>query len=152
MSFFHIVLERLNRIRASLAGEPESIADRMMHGRFERVKCSYGTATSAALPTIPIEVPSLAPGQNFPEAYIEDSKMIFTHDELQGLFDQQVDRMISVIDEQYDRTYQNHPRTSIVESSPMRFRAGLTMLTGVPGTLWRVGIIATCQTAPQIAL
>lgn len=115
MSFFGIILERLNRIRASLTGEPESNADRMVHGRFERVKCSYGTAISSALPTIPIEVPGLAPGQNFPDAHIEDSKMIVTHDELQQLFDQQVDRMISVIDEQYDRTYQNHPTTQIVE-------------------------------------
>lgn len=148
MSFFHIVSERLNSFRDSLTGEPELVADRMVHGRFERVKCSYGTAISSALPTIPIEVPGLAPGHNFPDANIEDSKMIFTHDELQSLFDQQVDRMISVIDEQYDRTYQNHPRTQIVESCSMTSRARLIMLKGVPGSLWRVGIITLCQTAP----
>lgn len=116
MNFHQIAAQRLEKIRANLKGEPDVIADRMLHGRFERIKCSYGTAASSALPTIPIEVPGLDPGYSFPNAHIEDSKMIIARDELKELFDVQVNRMLSVIDEQFDRMHQYHPRTQIVES------------------------------------
>lgn len=115
MNFHHIAVDRLEKIRPNLKGEPDFIADRMVHGRFERVKCSYGTAASSALPTIPIEVPGLDPGYSFPNANIEDSKMIIAREELKGLFDFQVDKMLSVIDEQLDRMHQYHPRIQIVE-------------------------------------
>ncbi len=127
MNFHNIVVDRLDKIRASLKGEPDFITDRMVHGRFERIKCSYGTAASSALPTIPIEVPGLEPGYSFPDAHIEDSKMIITREELKGLFDIQVDKMLSVIDEQFDRMDQNHPRTQIVEWH-------LSLLPGYPLT------------------
>lgn len=115
MNFHHIVSDRLNRIRASLKEEPDVITDRMVHGRFERIKCSCGTAAASALPTIPIEVPGLDPGYSFPNANIEDSKMIITREELKGLFDIQVEKMLSVIDEQFERMHKNHPRTQIVK-------------------------------------
>ena len=116
MNFHQIAVSRLDKIRASLRGEPDMIADRMVHGRFERIKCSYGTAASSALPTIPIEVPDLEPGYDAPEARIEDAKMIIERDELKSLFDVQVNKMLSVIDEQFDRMQQNHPSTQIVGS------------------------------------
>ena len=78
MNFHHIVSDRLTKIKSHLKGEPDAITDRMVQGRFERIKCSYGTAASSALPTIPIEVPGMDPGHSFPNANIEDSKMIFT--------------------------------------------------------------------------
>lgn len=78
MNFHHIVSDRLTKIRSHLKGEPDAIADWMVHGRFERIKCSYGTSASSALPTIPIEVPGMDPGYSFPNANIEESKMIFT--------------------------------------------------------------------------
>ena len=54
------------------------IADKMMQGRFERFKCSYGTASSSAIPTIPLKVPGLQPGTHFPNENIEDSTMRIT--------------------------------------------------------------------------
>ena len=78
MNFHHIVSDRLTKIRSHLKGEPDAITDRMVRGRFERIKCSYGTAVSSALPTIPIEVPGMDPGYSFPNANIEESRMIFT--------------------------------------------------------------------------
>lgn len=114
MNFHHMVTDRLSKVRANLKEEPEVVADRMVHGRFERIKCSYGTAALAALPVLPIEVPGLDPGYSFPNAHIEDSRMILTGGELKALFDVQLDRMLSVIDEQFDRMHDNHPRTQIV--------------------------------------
>lgn len=76
--FHHIVTDRLNKIRDYLQGEPSVIADKMMQGRFERFKCSFGTPSSSAIPTIPLEVPGLKPGLHFPNVNIEDSTMRIT--------------------------------------------------------------------------
>lgn len=76
--FHHIVSDRLNKIRDYLQGEPYVIAYKMMQGRFERFKCSYGTPASSAIPTIPLEVPGLRPGTHFPNVNIEDSTMRIT--------------------------------------------------------------------------
>lgn len=78
ISFHHIVSDRLNKIRGYLSGEPGLIAEKMMQGRFERFKCSYGTAASSAIPTIPLQVPGLGPGMHFPNVNIEDSTMKIT--------------------------------------------------------------------------
>ena len=78
LNFHHIVSDRLNKIRDYLHGEPNDIAYKMMQGRFERFKCSYGTAASSAIPTIPLEVPGLRPGQHFSSVNIEDSTMRIT--------------------------------------------------------------------------
>lgn len=78
LNFHHIVSDRLNKIRDYLEGKPDDIADKMMRGRFERFKCSYGTAASSAMPTIPLEVPGLRPGRHFPNVNIEDSTMRIT--------------------------------------------------------------------------
>ena len=50
----------------------------MMHGRFERMKCSFGTAASSAIPTIPLPIPGLPRGCDFPDLSIEGSKMLIT--------------------------------------------------------------------------
>ena len=113
MNFHRLISERLKKIQIYLKDDMETVADRMVHGRFERIKCSYGTAASA-LPTIPIEVPGLDPGSCFPDICIEGSKLILTIDELKALFDTQVDRMLDVIDEQFDRLEGNHPGVQVV--------------------------------------
>jgi len=117
MNFHHTVVDRLDKIRANLNGEPDAVTDRMVHGRFERIKCSYGTAASSALPTIPIEVPGLEPGCSFPDAHIDNSEMIITREEMKDLFDIQVNKMLSLVDEQFERMNKNHPSTQIVSIS-----------------------------------
>ncbi len=78
MRFQQIVSSRLNRIRDHLNGEPDDIAEKMISGRFERFKCSYGTAAALTIPTIPLEVPGLGSGKHFPNVNIEDSTMKIT--------------------------------------------------------------------------
>ena len=78
ISFHHIITDRLRKIRDYLQGEPGDVADKMMQGRFERYKCSYGTPASSAIPTIPLDVPGLKPGRHFPTVNIEDSTMRIT--------------------------------------------------------------------------
>ncbi|CAF9942006.1 hypothetical protein IMSHALPRED_003147 [Imshaugia aleurites] len=111
INFHHIVSDRLNKIRDFLQGEPDDIAYKMMQGRFERFKCSYGTPASSTIPTIPLEVPGLRPGTHFSNVNIEDSTMKITREELKKLFDSQIDRMLSLINEQFDRMQKKLPRT-----------------------------------------
>ena len=78
MNFQFLIADRLEKIRNHLQEEPYVVAEQMMQGRFERIKCSYGTPSSFAIPTIPLPVPGLAPDQNFPHVNIEGSSMILS--------------------------------------------------------------------------
>ena len=78
IDFHQILSDRLERIQDHLQGDPDIIADQMMQGRFERIKCSFGTAASSAIPTIPLRVPGLAPGFCYSAAGIEDSTLVLT--------------------------------------------------------------------------
>lgn len=78
MDFHQILSDRLEAIQDHLQGDPDIIADHMMQGRFERIKCSYGTAASSVVPTIPLPVPGLAPGFCHSGANIEDSTLVLT--------------------------------------------------------------------------
>ena len=40
-----------------------------------------------------------------------------SREEIKALFDVQIERMLAVIDEQFDRTNTNHPKTQIVRRS-----------------------------------
>jgi hypothetical protein len=72
-----LISERLETIRHHIQGEPRDVAEKMMRGRFETFKCSFGVEASN-VPTLPLPVPGLSPGQDFPQARIADSKMIIT--------------------------------------------------------------------------
>ena len=111
--FHHMVSDRLEKIRSHLQSDPETNADQMLHGKFERTKCSYGTLGASANPTIPFPIPGMSPGYSFPNLNIEDSKMILHKEELKGFFDSQVDRMLSLVDEQFRRTEADHPMMQI---------------------------------------
>ena len=78
MHFNNIVLDRLRKIGSHLKGDSDLMADRMTHGKFQNIKCSYGTEALSTFPTFPIGVPGLDAGYSFPNEKIEDSKMIFT--------------------------------------------------------------------------
>ena len=78
MKFHRIVENRLHKITDYLEGDPDDTARKMMQGRFERFKCSFGTAAASEIPTIPLEVPGLRPGSHFPNVKIEDSTMKIT--------------------------------------------------------------------------
>jgi len=82
MKFQQLLEERLDKIRSHLQGDPGETAEKMMQGRFERFKCSFGSGASAELPTIPLPVPGLTPSFDHPGVDISDSKMIITRCEV----------------------------------------------------------------------
>ena len=107
-----LLTERLETIRHHLRGEPRVIAEQMMRGRFERFKCAFGSEASN-MPSLPLYVPGLPPGFDFPQARIMDSKMIITKDELQRVFDDQLEKMYRLIDEQLKRLQTSHARENV---------------------------------------
>ena len=135
MDFHRLIVTRLSQIRDRLAEDVEELADQMMHGRFERFKCSYGTPLSDANPNLLLQVPGLQPGFNLPSAMIENSMMSFSRsvyrgqgiylkaknvnrNDLMDIFDVQINRIVSLTDEQLDRVAQKNPGTQIVGTHP----------------------------------
>lgn len=91
MKFQLLLEERLHKIRNDLPEDPEETAEKMMLGRFERIKCSFGSAVTAELPTIPLPIPGLPPAYTNEIVGISDSKMIITRWELRYLQKEDVD-------------------------------------------------------------
>ena len=135
-NFQQLITNRLERIQNNLPDEPHIVAEKMMKGRFERIKCSYGTPASLAIPTIPLPITDLPADLNFPNINIEGSSMTFSRcailmlvrwlqskailltsnrEELKGLFDAQIDKMLALTDKQFDVMQTKLPRTQIVQ-------------------------------------
>ena len=78
--FHHLAVSRLSLILDRLDEDPRIVADRMMRdgGVFERYKCSFGSTLSNVMPALPLKVPGLVGGLDYPEARIENSNMMFS--------------------------------------------------------------------------
>lgn len=70
--------ERLELVRPYLSAEPDLVAHRMMkQGRFESCKCSYGLDQTMAV-DLPLRIPNMPFGTDYPQAGIQDSKIFIT--------------------------------------------------------------------------
>jgi hypothetical protein len=69
--------ERLRHISHRLSASPIDTAEKMMFGRFERFKCSFGTSASN-MPQLLLTVPGLPPGTDYPLAGIANSQIGIT--------------------------------------------------------------------------
>lgn len=80
VGFHNLIANRLSHVQQYLREDPATVATRMMreNGRFERLKCNFGTNYSKNVPTFPFRVPGLPEGFHHPEAVIENSSMIFS--------------------------------------------------------------------------
>jgi hypothetical protein len=109
-----LIAERLRSIKQFLPTEPEAVAFRMLResSRFESFKCNLGDE-AMDLPSLRLPVPGLAYGTNLEVAHIEDSQMIITKDELQKIFDDQVSKIVSLIDEQLAILQKTNPQETI---------------------------------------
>ncbi|KAK5679136.1 hypothetical protein LTS10_008795 [Elasticomyces elasticus] len=104
-----LVFDRLRRVEAELpTTDLESLARRMIQDRFMSYKCSFGSGLMN-VPKLPLPIPDIAPGQDFPIAGIENSSVILTRQDLQTLFDEQIDRIIDLLDDQLRAVQSSHP-------------------------------------------
>ena len=80
VAFHNLIVSRLSFVEHHLQEDPATVATRMMreNGRFERLKCNYGTKYSQNVPTFPLRIPGLKEGLYHPRAMIENSSMIFS--------------------------------------------------------------------------
>lgn len=99
--------ERLSHIQHHLSTSPAETAERMMQGKFERFKCGFGTP-GMAVPKVRFRVPGLQSGEDFPLAGIRDSCIEISQEILRPLFDEQVENMISLIEEQMQEMLKRH--------------------------------------------
>jgi hypothetical protein len=72
-----LLMERLRYIAHRLPASPLEISDRMMHGKFERFKCSFGTNAINKRQLL-LTIPGLPPGTDYPSAGISDSQISIT--------------------------------------------------------------------------
>ena len=72
-----LIERRLKRLEKFLDGDLELVVDRVMRNSFQSYKCNFG-AEGYNVPKYTLPVPELPQGTNYPEAGIEDSKIVIT--------------------------------------------------------------------------
>jgi hypothetical protein len=72
-----MIRSRLEKVRPFLPGYPILIAEKMILGRFETFKCSFGTEGTNGLDLF-LPIPGMSGGLDFPQVNIEDSKLRIT--------------------------------------------------------------------------
>lgn len=109
-----LIAERLSSIQHLLVSDPATIAHRMLResSRFESFKCNFGDA-AMDLPTLRIPVPELEYGKDYGSAHIEGSHMIIQKEELRGIFDDQIEKIMALIEEQLAILQNINPREEI---------------------------------------
>jgi hypothetical protein len=96
-----LIIDRLRPIRHHLALAPEAVAYKMLResSRFESFKCNLGDE-AMDMPSLRLPIPDLASGAEVESPYVESSQMIITKQELQSIFDDQIEKLTGLIDEQ----------------------------------------------------
>ncbi|EED18796.1 conserved hypothetical protein [Talaromyces stipitatus ATCC 10500] len=107
-----LLCERLSRICHHLPKTPTDTAWKMISGRFQRLKCSFGTDATST-PWLKLDVPSLGPGSDFPEAEIQNGQMRISWDILKRCFDVKIDEMCDLLDAQIEQTRTKYPNERI---------------------------------------
>ena len=72
-----LIKERLMAIRFQLDGDIDALVSRMMADKFDTFKCSFGS-TGMDVPKLFLDIPGIAPGLDFPQAGVEDSRVVIT--------------------------------------------------------------------------
>ena len=71
-------------------------------------------------------------------------------EDIKELFDIQIKRMLTVIDEQYEITNKNDPRAQIVRRPRASMqRSSTNRVSGLFGSFWWSRQFSLCQTMPQ---
>lgn len=100
------IIRRLALISDHLEADIYSVAADMISGRFQNVKHSFPTP---AVDEFWLDIQALAGSQTFPEAGIKNSRMRFERSTLREIFDEQLDRMFTLIDERIEVLNQDFP-------------------------------------------
>jgi hypothetical protein len=69
-----LICERLEKVKEHLAFSPSEAAWKMTCGRFQRLKCAFGTETTLT-PWLKLDIPSLETNTDLSEAEIYNGQM-----------------------------------------------------------------------------
>ncbi|KAK4902200.1 hypothetical protein LTR27_001103 [Elasticomyces elasticus] len=104
-----LILDQLRKVAAELPStDLESLARRMIQDRFMSYKCSFGSGIMN-VPKLFLPIPDIASGQDFPIAGIENSSVVLMRQDLQALFDEQIERIYDLLDDQLRAVQSSHP-------------------------------------------
>ncbi|KAL4881276.1 hypothetical protein BJY04DRAFT_189497 [Aspergillus karnatakaensis] len=107
------IAERLTEVKDSLLHTPDHIAWKMLSGRFQRLKCAFGTEVSAT-PTLSLPVPFLKnPAGDLPAVEIYGGQMRIEWEHVQQAFDAKIDEMCELLDGQIEQMERRYPRNRI---------------------------------------
>ncbi|KAH6965055.1 hypothetical protein EDB82DRAFT_561037 [Fusarium venenatum] len=106
--FHGLVEQRLSSNPSELDGIPDIPVMMMTSERFKIIKHHFGETTFNS-PVYKIPVPGLAYNFSHAGLRIENGRMTFDREEIQGLFDPHVDKIIDKIKEQLDWMIENQP-------------------------------------------
>ncbi|KAL4898880.1 hypothetical protein BDW74DRAFT_126341 [Aspergillus multicolor] len=109
------IAERLNKLADgdNLTQPPDHVAWAMLTGKWQRLKCAFGTEASQT-PHLSLEVPCLKAGvKDLPIAGIYDGKMSIPWDYVKKAFDVKVMEMCSLLDGQIQMMNDKYPRNRI---------------------------------------
>ncbi|KAL4791466.1 hypothetical protein BDV19DRAFT_370441 [Aspergillus venezuelensis] len=108
-----IIADRLSKIEDHLTQPPGLIAWRMLTGRFQRLKCAFGTE-AAQTPSISLPVPCMKEaGVDLPIAGIYDGQMRIQWDYVRHAFDVKIGEMCSLLDGQIEQMNTKYPQIKI---------------------------------------
>ncbi|KXT02455.1 hypothetical protein AC578_7826 [Pseudocercospora eumusae] len=107
-----LLLDRLRPIKDHIPGDLDTTIAKMVDDQFRTFKCSFGVE-GMNIPKLFIPIPGLAPNLDFLEVGIESSKLVMTTDELRSIFDEQLEKMFGLIDQQLQIVQNSHPREYI---------------------------------------
>ena len=102
--------DRLKLIEEHLDGDPHYLAEEMLAGRFQTVKHSF---PHPIVEQFFLDVKGLTGPHSFPEAGIMNSRMAIDRAVLKDIFDQQINKVFSLIDEQLLRAEATYPNTQV---------------------------------------
>jgi hypothetical protein len=107
----HARLEEAHKVE-ELPISPEDAAWEMMKSRdFQSVKCEYGSPDDT--PLFSIGIPRVPPSYNNPNCKIKNGEITFAREDLQKMFDKQIDKLFKLIDTQLQSLYQKLPNEQV---------------------------------------
>ena len=117
LNFIDLIQSRLEAAErvCSLQLSPDRAAYEMVKGaQFQNIKCSHGSPDDTPVFTIP--VPGLSRHYRSEECGISNGEILFAREEMRRLFDKQMEKMFSLIDEQLKALGEKWPSWHVVSS------------------------------------
>ncbi|KAL9612600.1 MAG: hypothetical protein Q9167_002806 [Letrouitia subvulpina] len=110
-------LEKAERSMPSIADDDpdwaEKTAWQMSQDRFQYHKCAFGT-TEGTHEKFRMKIPDFPTSRNFPDACIESKFMMFTREDMSKLFDEQLEGIYSILDNQLSYLKKEKPSRQII--------------------------------------